>query len=267
MEPEENENLRSGRMKYSLNLIVKGKNKKAIMAAISIVLLLVFAATAMSLKSEDGSSVTAVADVDKGIARTGELLSFTAEGSEGDIEAYIWDFGNGDSSEEMNPSITYLSAGWYNVTLVVTGGNGDSDKTVIIIGIQMEDLSRNRVIYRRINYIGGRTGSSEIADIGPNVGNPRIEVQFSLTTAYGDFELVLNVGIDLDITNLYYETFSSNGEDVERHIIIESTEIPEEMERNEALMGFGYYLDGRGGYVGGSLTLEIIFPMDNLQPK
>jgi len=37
---------------------------------------------------------------------------------------WSWNFGNGTSSTQQNPSVTYSSAGTYNITLVVTAANG-----------------------------------------------------------------------------------------------------------------------------------------------
>jgi PKD repeat protein len=38
--------------------------------------------------------------------------------------SYSWDFGDGSTSTDPNPSHTYAQPGWYNVCLVVTGLNG-----------------------------------------------------------------------------------------------------------------------------------------------
>ncbi|MEO0900085.1 MAG: PKD domain-containing protein [Bacteroidota bacterium] len=43
------------------------------------------------------------------------------------IVTYLWDFGDGTSSNQINPSHTYTVAGQYNVTLTVIAQNGCSD--------------------------------------------------------------------------------------------------------------------------------------------
>ncbi|WP_308219145.1 PKD domain-containing protein [Methanoplanus endosymbiosus] len=43
--------------------------------------------------------------------------------------SWLWDFGDGETSTEENPSHTYSSAGTYDVTLTVTGTGGQSTKT------------------------------------------------------------------------------------------------------------------------------------------
>jgi len=44
-----------------------------------------------------------------------------------DSWTYYWDFGDGESSTDMNPVHTYSASGTYTVTLTVTDGYGDSD--------------------------------------------------------------------------------------------------------------------------------------------
>jgi bacillolysin len=44
--------------------------------------------------------------------------------------SYLWDFGDGDTSSQVNPTHTYVTPGTYNVTLSVTGVCGGADTTV-----------------------------------------------------------------------------------------------------------------------------------------
>jgi gliding motility-associated-like protein len=45
-------------------------------------------------------------------------------------ESFLWNFGDGDTSEEENPTHVYYESGTYNVTLTVTGPGGDQDIAV-----------------------------------------------------------------------------------------------------------------------------------------
>jgi PKD repeat protein len=66
-----------------------------------------------------------------GSPRSGEallLVSFT-DLSEGNIDSWSWDFGDGGSSTAQNPSHIYMSAGTFNVSLTVTGPGGSDDET------------------------------------------------------------------------------------------------------------------------------------------
>jgi len=63
-----------------------------------------------------------------GTARTGPAplaVSFT-DASTGSPASWLWDFGDGTSSTERNPSHTYVEAGTYTVSLTVTDANGES---------------------------------------------------------------------------------------------------------------------------------------------
>ncbi len=43
------------------------------------------------------------------------------------FDTYLWDFGNGQTSTDANPSVTYTSAGSYTVKLITTDAQGCSD--------------------------------------------------------------------------------------------------------------------------------------------
>lgn len=49
--------------------------------------------------------------------------------STGDIDAWYWDFGDGDDSTDQNPVHTYANAGPWTVVLTVTGPGGSDDDT------------------------------------------------------------------------------------------------------------------------------------------
>lgn len=59
---------------------------------------------------------------------TGDEIQFTDEStqSDGSIVSWQWDFGDGSSSEEQNPTQVYSQEGEYAVKLTVTNSNGES---------------------------------------------------------------------------------------------------------------------------------------------
>ena len=56
------------------------------------------------------------------------LVNFTDE-STGEVSTWSWDFGDGNSSNEQNPSHTYETQGTYTVALTVTGPGGNDTET------------------------------------------------------------------------------------------------------------------------------------------
>ena len=65
-------------------------------------------------------------------------VSFTASGSDpdGDALVYTWDFGDGNTSNQEDPSHTYNTAGTYTTTVTVDDGNGGTDqcsRTITVI--------------------------------------------------------------------------------------------------------------------------------------
>ncbi len=81
---------------------------------------------------------TAAADASPNPALTGQLVTFFSAGS-GDTDGtitYAWDFGDGNTSTEADPTHRYATAGSYPVTLTVTDDDGatdvDSDTTVTV---------------------------------------------------------------------------------------------------------------------------------------
>ena len=81
----------------------------------------------------------------------GVPVSFTSAGSndpDGTIAAYLWDFGDGGTSIEPNPTHTYTVAGTYTVSLTVTDDQGatGSDTTTATINeapVQEPDINLN----------------------------------------------------------------------------------------------------------------------------
>jgi len=59
------------------------------------------------------------------------LVTFTDHSQ--NVESWSWDFGDGATSTEQNPTHTYSSAGTYTVKLTAINGNGTNEKTAQII--------------------------------------------------------------------------------------------------------------------------------------
>ncbi len=65
-------------------------------------------------------------------------VQFSSQGSQdpdGTIVAYAWDFGDGGSSSEANPSYTYNAAGTYQASLTVTDDDTASQSDTVVITV------------------------------------------------------------------------------------------------------------------------------------
>jgi hypothetical protein len=76
---------------------------------------------------ESGLDINFTADKRRGI-REGETVRFTLQGVSGGIApySYLWEFGDGETSTDENPSHSYDNTGYYTVSLTVTDDRGNS---------------------------------------------------------------------------------------------------------------------------------------------
>lgn len=64
-------------------------------------------------------------------------IDFTDTSTGGTITAWLWDFGDSNTSTSQNPSHSYTANGTYTVSLTVTNGTGNDDVThdVVVAGV------------------------------------------------------------------------------------------------------------------------------------
>lgn len=108
------------------------------------------------------------------------------------IVAWAWDFGDGITSDERNPSHTYQEAGEYTVTLEVTNQTGDTDsitKTDFVIVIGSESVTSLS------GYVTDAFSGEPLADIPVTLGR---ETVYSDEEGYYRFEPVPLGGLSAD---------------------------------------------------------------------
>lgn len=94
---------------------------------------------------------------------TDQPIAFSSAGSndpDGATLSYSWDFGDGSSSTQANPSHAYIAAGSYSVALTVTDADGASDsqgttatvsETQPVSGVSINSTSQNGVPSTPVN--------------------------------------------------------------------------------------------------------------------
>ena len=136
-------------------------------------------------------------------------------------DSYLWDFGDGDTSTDTDPSHTYAVDGVYNVTLVATNPCGNDTLTLEVsvgeaptalfsaknsegcapLEVEFKDQSLGNIVSWQWTFPGGNPASS--TDQNPNVvyDSPGVyNATLSVTNALGTSTLTLmDVVIVLDL--------------------------------------------------------------------
>jgi cytochrome c len=92
----------------------------------------------------------AVINADKTVGKTPFSVKFNAENSkdfDGDDLIYRWDFGDGEKSEEKNPTYVFKKAGEYKTSLTVTDPSGESATQEVLI-ITGNDLPKVKIGFK-----------------------------------------------------------------------------------------------------------------------
>jgi len=77
-------------------------------------------------------------------------------------DTYAWDFGNGETGTEADPSVTYTEAGTYPVSLIVTGqgGTASTSQDIVVTPFIVEDFDLQGVwsiVKEEVTYPGSST--------------------------------------------------------------------------------------------------------------
>ena len=251
------------RFRIRQDLFSNQKRLVIVICIVIIVIIAIFGTTAM-LDNTSSSEISAVILVDYEILRVGEIFTFDGSNSTGDIKSYVWDFGDGSISNEAKPTYQYGQPGWYNVTLMVLDENGDNDTALVNIGVQYDDEVFNRNLNRMFNLFGTSSVTNTIP-IGPNAGEPTLDIDITLDVVVGRGYVVIYVS-SVNLNELIYlGPFTGTGSSYTNSIIIGPDDIPNEVAFQESYIYFEMGID-EGYWSGGTIDFQCIFPMDNISP-
>jgi len=91
------------------------------------------------------------------------LLTFTDESETDDDLTYLWDFGDGETSTEPNPTHTYTSEGEYIVNLTVTDPEEQTDYYTMDITITLMDIV-TKAMYEEFNKLYDALDAASLVD-------------------------------------------------------------------------------------------------------
>jgi PKD repeat protein len=97
------------------------------------------ATTAPTADEDYELDVIAEAEPDEGAPPLKVQFTASVEEETGGPFKYHWDFGDGSSSDEQNPSHTYAKVGEYTATLTVTNQKGNKGTDEIDIFVETEE--------------------------------------------------------------------------------------------------------------------------------
>jgi len=108
--------------------------KKLLKLSLALVLI-----TAFSCSSDDTPAVIPTVSVmqDRNIVEPGDVVTFTSNAV--DADSFSWDFGDGNTSTEANPTHDYNTTGSFTVTVTVTSSTGDTanSMTTVTVGTRV----------------------------------------------------------------------------------------------------------------------------------
>ena len=75
------------------------------------------------------------------VAKNGLTINLTSTSTDDDaVVSHAWDFGDGGTSSQADPSHVYDAAGTYDVKLTVTDGSGQTDSVTKSVSVEVPAL-------------------------------------------------------------------------------------------------------------------------------
>jgi subtilisin family serine protease len=146
------------------------------------------------------------------------IVSFTDQ-STGTIDSYSWDFGDGGTSNQQNPSHTYLAAETYAVSLSVQGPHGVDTETkmnFVNVTTTQPEVRVESLYTGRYETTGkGRNKTTSFAQVSSFNQGDEVVIRAYVTDTTGQH--LRNAVVDIaitgpEITNLITEPSDGNGE-------------------------------------------------------
>jgi PKD repeat protein len=113
----------------------------------------------------------------------GDIL-YTSNRSTG-ATVFLWDFGDGSSSSEVQPQHTYKTEGAYDISLIATSINGCSDTTVMASAVHVQKGGQVLIPNAFSPNVGSASGGTGGSSNGKN------DVFLPLTRGVVEFELLV----------------------------------------------------------------------------
>jgi hypothetical protein len=218
---------------------------------------------------EDG--LKARASASGTLFRTDEDIQFTAEGSSGHIDTYLWVFGDGNTGNGSDVSHGYEKGGWYNVSLTVTCASGNTDTAVVVVGIQPEDQhsSRNLERDRDLRPLWAH-GFGLLGFVGPHIAPPTTMMEYEVIQAVGTFYIYVEVWVfdedTLTSTELHREEYTMTGGDIRFSYTVEPEDLPEGADTKITQVHVSGMID-QGRWTSTEIKVDVDFPFDELQEE
>ena len=117
---------------------------------------------------------------------TNGLKVYFQDLSTGEIDTWLWEFGDGNASPRMNPVHTYESDGSYGVSLTVSNQHGESTRTLVILRHDDRQATGDPPQQRTLDLLGRQLrppltdldgGPTRLDDQGPHrVGQQTLDL-------------------------------------------------------------------------------------------
>lgn len=207
-------------------LYVKVRSDTKLLAIIVLAVLLIVSMGAASMLLDPGVEkddyvLQANIETDKMEVKVNDEVTFSANGSEGDIVAYLWDFGEGDVVRGVNTTRWFPESRYYNIYLTVTDSMGEQDITMVNITVlnYNEETSTTGLFLDSTARRGPSTDGDYLIIYG-GVTRPTVYVNWTADTEMA----VLSINAWLP-TDYYSETVVCAGNSLEVRLVYEDIEL------------------------------------------